>query len=123
MAGGTWLICNPWPWTLVKILGAFLPVHRFLPDACGFLTGILNPAWVGVWLMCVYLDRVIIVVSDEMGLCSWVYVVGHTCLIICQGMNAPTIVAVISQGAEVPERDGWMPESLSGRPGDAAYLV
>jgi hypothetical protein len=42
-------------------------------------------------------------------------------------MNATTflaaMLAVLSQGAEVPKGDGWMPESLSGRPGDAAYPV
>jgi hypothetical protein len=42
-------------------------------------------------------------------------------------MNAPTFMAamlvVLSQGAEVPEGDVWMPESLSGRPDDAAYPV
>jgi hypothetical protein len=42
-------------------------------------------------------------------------------------MNGPILVAVmlviLSQGAEVPEGDGWMPESLLGRPGDAAYPV
>jgi hypothetical protein len=42
-------------------------------------------------------------------------------------MNAPTFVAmmltVLSQGAEVPEGDGWMPKSLSSWPSNAAYLV
>jgi hypothetical protein len=42
-------------------------------------------------------------------------------------MSALTFVAamlaVLSQRAEVPEGDGWMPESLSGRPGDAAYPI
>jgi hypothetical protein len=56
------------------------------------------------------LDRVIIVVGDETGLCSWVYVVEHACLIICQVVNAPTFVTamlvMLSQGAEVPEGDG-----------------
>jgi hypothetical protein len=62
-----------------------------------------------------------------MGLCSWVYVVGHACLIVCQVMSAPTFVvvmlAVLSQRAEVSERDGWMPGSLTGRPDDTAYPV
>jgi hypothetical protein len=47
MAGGAWLIRDPWPWMLVKILAAFIPVHGFLPEACGFLPGSLGPAWVG----------------------------------------------------------------------------
>jgi hypothetical protein len=42
-------------------------------------------------------------------------------------MSAPTFVAamlaMLSQRAEVPEGDDWMPGSLSGRPGDAAYSV
>jgi hypothetical protein len=33
---------------LVKILAAFVPVHGFVPEACGFLPGSLSPAWVGV---------------------------------------------------------------------------
>jgi hypothetical protein len=33
------------------------------------------------------------------------------------------MLVVLSQGVEVLEGDGWMPESLLGRPGDAAYLV
>jgi hypothetical protein len=45
--GGAWLIRDPWPWMLVKILAAFVPVHGFLPEACGFLPGSLVPAWVG----------------------------------------------------------------------------
>jgi hypothetical protein len=47
VVGGAWLIRDPWPWMLVKILAAFTPVHRFLPEACDFLPGSLNPAWVG----------------------------------------------------------------------------
>jgi hypothetical protein len=47
MAGGAWLICYPWPWILVKILAAFVPVHGFLPKVCGFLPGSLGLAWVG----------------------------------------------------------------------------
>jgi hypothetical protein len=27
-------------------------------------------------------------VSDETGLCSWIYAVGHACLIVCQVMSA-----------------------------------
>jgi hypothetical protein len=42
-------------------------------------------------------------------------------------MSAPTfmitMLVVLSQRAEVPKGGGWMPGSLSGRPGDAAYLV
>jgi hypothetical protein len=34
-------------------------------------------------------------VGDEMGLCSWVYVVRHACLIVCQVMNAPTFMAAM----------------------------
>jgi hypothetical protein len=41
-------------------------------------------------------------------------------------MNAPTFVstmlAMLSQGAEVPEGDGWLPESPLGQLGDATYL-
>jgi hypothetical protein len=66
-------------------------------------------------------------VGDETGLGSWVYAVGHACLIVCQVMSAPTFVimmlVVLSQRAEVPKGGGWMPGSLSGWPGDAAYLV
>jgi hypothetical protein len=66
-------------------------------------------------------------VGDETGLCSWIYAVKHACLIVCQVMSAPTFVAamlaMLSQRAEVPEGDDWMPGSLSGRPGDAAYSV
>jgi hypothetical protein len=47
VAGGTWLIRDPWSWMLVKILAAFIPVHGFLLEACGFLPGSLSPAWVG----------------------------------------------------------------------------
>jgi hypothetical protein len=58
------------------------------------------------------------VVGDEMGFYSWVYAIEHACLIICQVMNAPTfmvvMLAVLSQGLEVPEGDGWMPKSLLG---------
>jgi hypothetical protein len=43
---GAWLVCNPWPWMLVRILVAFVPVHGFLPEACGFLPGSLGPTWV-----------------------------------------------------------------------------
>jgi hypothetical protein len=32
---------------LVKILAAFVPVHGFLPEACGFSPESLGPAWVG----------------------------------------------------------------------------
>jgi hypothetical protein len=42
-------------------------------------------------------------------------------------MNAPTFVtvmlAVLSQRAEVPKGNDWMPGSLSGWPSDAAYPV
>jgi hypothetical protein len=51
MAGGAWLIRDPWPWMLVKILAAFVPVHRFLPEACGILSGSLGPAWVGATIV------------------------------------------------------------------------
>jgi hypothetical protein len=47
MAGGTWLICDPWPWMLVKISAAFIPVHGFLPQSSGFLPQSLGLAWVG----------------------------------------------------------------------------
>jgi hypothetical protein len=47
VAGGAWLIHDPWPWMLVKILATFISVHRFLLEACGFLPGRLGPAWVG----------------------------------------------------------------------------
>jgi hypothetical protein len=47
VVGGAWLIRDPWPWMLVKILAAFVPVHGFLPEACGFLPGSLRLAWVG----------------------------------------------------------------------------
>jgi hypothetical protein len=47
VVGGAWLIRDPWPWMLVRILVAFIPVHEFLPEACGFLLGSLSPAWVG----------------------------------------------------------------------------
>jgi hypothetical protein len=47
MAGGAWLIRDPSPWMLVKILAALEPVHGFLPEACGFLLGSLSPLWVG----------------------------------------------------------------------------
>jgi hypothetical protein len=47
VVGGAWLIRDPWPWKLVKILAAFVLVHGFLPEACGFLPGSLGPAWVG----------------------------------------------------------------------------
>jgi hypothetical protein len=67
------------------------------------------------------------VVGDETGLYSFVYAVGYACLIVCQVMNAPTFMAVmlamLSHGVEVPEGDGWMPESLSGGTGDATYPV
>jgi hypothetical protein len=62
-------------------------------------------------------DQVIITVSDDTGLCSWVYVVGHACLIVCQVISAPTLmavmVAVLSQRVEVPEGDGRMPSRVS----------
>jgi hypothetical protein len=62
-----------------------------------------------------------------MALCSWVYAVGHASLIVCQVMRALTIVAamlaMLSQRAEVPDGDGWMPGSLSGQLSDAPYLV
>jgi hypothetical protein len=47
MAGGMWLIRDPWPWMLVTILAAFVLVHAFLPKACGLLPGSLGPVWVG----------------------------------------------------------------------------
>jgi hypothetical protein len=47
VAGGAWLIRDPWPWMLVKILAAFVPINGFLPKACGLLLGSLGPAWVG----------------------------------------------------------------------------
>jgi hypothetical protein len=47
MAGGVWLIRVAWPWMLVKILASFVPVHGFPPEACGFLPGGLDLAWVG----------------------------------------------------------------------------
>jgi hypothetical protein len=47
VAGGAWLIRDPWLWMLVKILAAFVPDHGFLPEACGFLPWSLGPAWVG----------------------------------------------------------------------------
>jgi hypothetical protein len=41
--------------------------------------------------------------------------------------SAPTFMVVmpvvLSQRAEVPDGDGWMPRSLSGWPGDVAHLV
>jgi hypothetical protein len=46
VAGGAWLIHDPWLWMLVKILAAFIPIHGFLPEECGFLPGSLGPAWV-----------------------------------------------------------------------------
>jgi hypothetical protein len=48
VAGGAWLLRDPWPWMLVKILVAFIPVHGFIPEACSFLLGSHSPAWVGV---------------------------------------------------------------------------
>jgi hypothetical protein len=54
MVDGAWLIRDPWPWMFVKIFAAFVPVHGFLPEACGFLPGSLDPAWVGVQLMYTY---------------------------------------------------------------------
>jgi hypothetical protein len=95
MAGGAWLIRDPCPWMLVKILVAFVSVHRFLLKACGFLPGRLGPAWVGAAADLHTHDQVIITVGDEMSLCSWVYVVGHACLIVCQVMSAPTFVAAM----------------------------
>jgi hypothetical protein len=47
VVSGVWLIHDPWHETLVKILASFIPVHGFLPEACGFLPGSLNPVWVG----------------------------------------------------------------------------
>jgi hypothetical protein len=47
VAGGAWLIHDPWPWMLVKILAPFVPIHGFLPEVCGFLSGSLDPTWVG----------------------------------------------------------------------------
>jgi hypothetical protein len=47
VAGGVWLIRVAWPWMLVKILAAFVPVHGFFLEACGFLPGSLSLAWVG----------------------------------------------------------------------------
>jgi hypothetical protein len=47
VVGGVWLMYDPCPWMLVKILAAFVPVHGFLLEASGFLTGILDPVWVG----------------------------------------------------------------------------
>jgi hypothetical protein len=47
MASDTWLIRDPLPWMLVKILAAFVPIHGFLPEACGLLPGSLGPALVG----------------------------------------------------------------------------
>jgi hypothetical protein len=62
-----------------------------------------------------------------MDLYSLVYAVGHASLIICQVMSALTFMAtmlvVLSQRAEIPKGDSWMPESLSGRPGDATYPI
>jgi hypothetical protein len=54
MGGGVWLIRDPWPWMLLKILAVFIPVHGFLPEACSFLLGSHDPVWVGTWLMYVY---------------------------------------------------------------------
>jgi hypothetical protein len=31
----------------VQILAAFVPVHGFLSEACGFLSGCHEPGWVG----------------------------------------------------------------------------
>jgi hypothetical protein len=65
--------------------------------------------------------------DDETCLCSWVYAICHACLIVCLVMSAPTfmavMLAVLSQRVELPEGDGRMLGSLSGQPGDAAYLV
>jgi hypothetical protein len=47
VVGGAWLIRDPWPWMFVKIFAAFIPVHEFLREACGFLSGSLSPTWVG----------------------------------------------------------------------------
>jgi hypothetical protein len=47
VAGSAWLIRDPWPWMLMKILVAFIPVYGFLTEACGFLPGSRDPAWVG----------------------------------------------------------------------------
>jgi hypothetical protein len=46
VAGGAWLIHDPWLWMLMKILAAFIPIHGFLLEECGFLPGSLGPAWV-----------------------------------------------------------------------------
>jgi hypothetical protein len=62
-----------------------------------------------------------------MGLHTWVYAVRHACLIVCEVTSAPTFIAVmmaiLSQRVEVPEGDGWIPGSLSGRSGDTAYPI
>jgi hypothetical protein len=56
------------------------------------------------------LDWVIITVGNDIGLCSWVFAVGHACLIVYRVMGAPTIMTimlvVLFQRAEVPEGDG-----------------
>jgi hypothetical protein len=84
VANGACLIHDPWPWMLVKILAAFIPVFGFLPKACGFLSGILDPAWVGA----VADVRIPLIESLSWSVMRWVFAPG--CMLL--GMLATSSV-------------------------------
>jgi hypothetical protein len=111
VVGGTWLIRDPWPWMLVRILAAFVPVHGFLPEASGFLLGSFGPTWVGA-MADVHIP---LIESLSQSVMRWVSAPGytlslHACLIVCRVMSAHTfmaaMLAMLSQRAEVPDGDG-----------------
>jgi hypothetical protein len=74
MAGGAWLIRDPWPWMLVRILAAFVPVHGFLLKACGFLLRSLGPTWVGA----VADVRIPLIESLSRSVMRWIPAPGYT---------------------------------------------
>jgi hypothetical protein len=81
MVGGALLVHYPRPWMLVEVLTAFIPINRLLHGACCLLLEGHLP-YVGSVTTCMRISLIefIILVGDEMGPCSRVYMLSgmHT---------------------------------------------
>jgi hypothetical protein len=96
MVGGTLLVCYPWPWMLMEVLTAFVPIHRLLHGVCGLLPERHLP-YVGSVMTCMLISLIdfIIMVGDETCPYSRVYAVGYAGFSVCQAMSVPAFGAAV----------------------------
>jgi hypothetical protein len=104
---------------LVEVLTAFVLIQRQTWRLWPFIEGAFTLCGECYGMHAYIPDRVIIMVGDETGPRSRVYVVGYVGFSVCQAMSVPVfgaaLLAILIQKVEAPEGDRWSLGSLPVR--------